>query len=238
MTGSRASDTKAGASSKPASSSSSSRLNRPNSLGIAPDEERGRVELAGVERRRRVAALPDRAERAGDALTDRLGATKPPARSEPAGEVDGRRRALEGEDQLTGVGRARHRLGVEGAWRQPVGEVRLGVDEVDSGRLRRQVSHRRHDASHLGEERPRRHVVVVDLAVEDKVADLDRRVTGLHRLGDGERLPAALDLPYREVRRRRLLRALQDRLRSRARRPARTRAAPPSSASHRRDRGW
>ena len=46
---------------------------------------------------------------------------------------------------------------------------------------------------------------MVDLAVEDKVADLDRRVAGLHRRGDGERLPAALDLPYREVRRRRLL---------------------------------
>ena len=57
-----------------------------------PGEERRRVELAGVERRRRVAALADRAERAGDALDGQVGGDEATGAVGALGEVDGRRR--------------------------------------------------------------------------------------------------------------------------------------------------
>ena len=146
-------------------------------LGHRAGQERRRVERAGVERRRRVAAHPDRAERPGDALHGHVGRDEAAGPVGPLREVDGGGWALQRQDQLACVGCARHRVGIEGTRREPVVEIRLGVDEVDGGRLRREVPHRRHDTAGLGEERPRRDVGRVGLAVEDQVRDLDCRVT-------------------------------------------------------------
>ncbi len=167
--------------------------------GHRPGQERRRVERAGVERRGRVAALPDRAERPGDALHGQVGRDEPAGPVRPAGEVHGGRGALEGEDQLAGVGRAGDGPGVERSRRQAVRQVRLRKHEVDGRRLRGEVPHRRHDGARLGEERPAGHVRRVDLAVEDQVRDLDGRVPRLDRLRDRESLPAPLDLADREV---------------------------------------
>ena len=61
-----------------------------------------------------------------------------------------------------------------------------------------------------------------------RCVDLDGRVAGLDRLGDGEGLPASLDLTHREVPRRGVSGVEQERLTPVHARPARTRAGPPT----------
>ena len=129
----------------PAASSRSSRLNSPNSLGNAPDrnDEGSNAPVSKAEGALPLSPIAPSAREIP--LHGQVGRDEPARAVGAAGEVDGGRRALQREDQLTGVGRSRHRLGVERAGGKAVRQVRLGEHQVDGGRLRGQVPHRRHD---------------------------------------------------------------------------------------------
>ena len=146
-------------------------------LGQRAVEERLGVELpvgeAGVRLR---AVLADRAEGAGHAAYQEVRGEEPARAVRPAGEVHGGRRSGQGQQQLAGVARA-----------EPVGvvEERLGVDQVDARRLRRQVPHGRDDRVEPGQGRTGGEPGRVHVTVEDQVVDLEGRVAGDRR--DGER---------------------------------------------------